>query len=92
MSGIELDKVPVTSDPDHCDVKASLFMYSMESFLFRRINQISRDKDTSAILTLGPYSVVLSRIISEAQRKRKNKITGPFKVYRGIALKPETIQ
>jgi hypothetical protein len=35
VNGIEnLSIVPNTSDPDHPDVKAIIFMYSMESFLF----------------------------------------------------------
>lgn len=60
---INLDKVPRTSDPYHKDVKTCLFIYSMESFLYKRINQISRDKDISAIQTLGPFAVILGRII-----------------------------
>ena len=35
---IDLDTVPKTSDPDHKDVKTCLFIYSMESFLYKRIN------------------------------------------------------
>ena len=38
----DLSKVPVTNDPNHKDVKAILFLYSLESFLYVRLNQISR--------------------------------------------------
>lgn len=40
VAGVEdFDGVPNTSDPEHPDVMAFLFMYSMESFLFDRLNQ-----------------------------------------------------
>ena len=58
-----LKAVPVTSDPDHPHVKAAMYLYSIESFIYKRINKISREKDTSSILTLGPFAVVLTRII-----------------------------
>lgn len=87
----DLSEVPVVSDPDHAHVKAILFMYSMESFLYKRINKISRDKDTSSIETLGPFAVALTRIIDQAQRKRVDGIIGEFIVYRGISLPESTI-
>ena len=59
----DLKKVSVTSNPNHPHVKAILFMYSMESFLYKRVNKISRDKDSSSISTLGPFAVALTRII-----------------------------
>lgn len=92
MLAIDLDTVPKTSDPDHKDVKTCLFIYSMESFLYKRINQISREKDISSIETLGPFAVVLGRIIEQAQRNRIDKINGPFEVYRGIALPRHTLE
>jgi hypothetical protein len=43
ISGIQdLTRVPQIDDPEHSDVKAIVFVYSMESFLFIRLNQISR--------------------------------------------------
>lgn len=59
----DLNRVPNTSDPNHKDVKAILTLYSMESFLYRRINLIQREKVEQSILTLGPYAVALTRII-----------------------------
>lgn len=85
--------MPITGDPNSNDVKAALFMYSMESFLYRRLNEISRDKDTNSILTLGPFAVLLTRIIDKAQRKREHKylIQGSFDVFRGISISRELI-
>lgn len=92
-SGIkDLTETPVTSDPEHPHVKAILFLYSLDSFLFYRINQISRDKDTSAIESLGPYATVLSQVINRIQAKRYDKIVGKFICYSGLALSPKTIE
>lgn len=50
FSGIkDLGKVPFIEDPEHQDVKAVVFLYSMESFLFMRLNELSRKKEISAI-------------------------------------------
>ena len=62
-----LKAVPVTSDPKHPHVKAAMFLYSIESFIYKRINKISREKEKSSILTLGPFAAVLTRIIEQAQ-------------------------
>ena len=34
----DLSEVPNTSDPEHPHVKAILFIYSLDSFLFDRLN------------------------------------------------------
>lgn len=57
----------MTDDPEHEDVKAIMFMYSLDCFLFGRLNKISRDKDSSAIETLGPFAVALTKIINSVQ-------------------------
>jgi hypothetical protein len=82
----DLKKVPNTSDPNHQDVKTIMFIYSMETFLYTRLNKIQRDKDTSSILTLGPFAVALTRIIDKAKRNKKDQIKGEFTTYRGISL------
>ena len=66
--------MPNTTDPEHKDVKAIIFMYSLDSFLFGRLNQISRDKDPSAVQTLGPFAVALTKIINKVQRNRNDRI------------------
>ena len=41
----DFSKVPVTRDPNHVEVKSVLLMYSLQSFLYPRLNSISRDQD-----------------------------------------------
>jgi hypothetical protein len=66
VSGIEdLSAVPVTSDPEHAHVKAVLFIYSMESFFFKMINQVCRKKDALSITTLDSFATALTMIINE---------------------------
>ena len=66
----DLDAVPETEDPEHIDVKTALFIYSLNSFIFTRINEGSRNKDPDVVKTLGPYAVLLTRIIDKIQPKR----------------------
>jgi hypothetical protein len=68
VSGIEdLSLVPNTSDPEHPHVKAILFIYSMESFLFKRLNEASRSKDPHSLKTLGPYATALTMVINQVK-------------------------
>ena len=68
VAGIDdLDRVPKIGNPNGPDIKAAMYMYSMESFLYKRINLIQREKVEQSILTLGPYAVALTKIISNAQ-------------------------
>lgn len=64
----------------------------MESFLFIRINQISRQKDPTSIGTLGPYSVALTKVINCIEALRSDKIKGKFVCYRGLVLAPAVIK
>ena len=73
-------------------MKAIVFLYSMESFLFVRINQLSRKKEMSAIETLGPYSVGLTMVINSIEAKRTDKIIGKFTCYRGLVLSRDKIK
>ena len=61
-----LDELPVVSDPHHEHVKTCIFLYSMESFLYKKINEYSRKYDPQAIQTLGPFAVLLTRIVDIA--------------------------
>ena len=89
---LDLKEVPVTSDPKHPHVKAALYLYSIESFIYKRINKISREKDISSVLTLGPFAVVLTRIIKQSQQNRVERLRGPLKVYRGMSLPEATLE
>ena len=59
----DLDSVPDIRDPEGPDTKAAMYMYSMESFLYKRVNKVVREKDYSSVITLGPYAALISRII-----------------------------
>lgn len=65
--------MPIYDDPEHPHVKAILFVYSLESFLFNEINKSSREKDTSVINTLGPFAVTISEIIENLESKRLDR-------------------
>ena len=64
----------------------------MESFIYRAINKASRETNSSYVETLGPYAVLISRVISRAQRNRDDNIVGEFMIFRGISLPPSTIR
>ena len=87
----DLSSMPKLTDPEHRDVKMILMMYSLESFLFKRLNQGSREKDQSVVNTLGPFAVALTKIINNIQRERTDKMNGPFVCYSGIALTESVI-
>lgn len=67
------------------DVKTAMYMYSMESFLYKRINKVSVDRYIPSIKNLGPFSVLISRLIEKSHRK-KQRINDSFMVYRGLSL------
>ena len=67
---INLDRAPNTNDFDGPDVKAAMYMYSMESFLYKRINKVAIDKDYQSVKTLGPFSVLISKIIEKSNRRK----------------------
>ena len=94
LSGItDFDRVPLLEDPESNDVKVILVIYSLESFLFRRLNQCCRDQDTAVLNTLGPFAVALTKIINRVQANRTfDKIVGPVTCYSGIAMPRETIE
>ena len=55
----------------------------METYLYKDLKLASREKDESKIMTLGPYALVLSYILSRADySKKKEKIF----VYRGMRI------
>ena len=71
LSGIEnFDSVPKLTKPESIDVKVILILYSLESFLYKKLNLSSREKDTTAISTLGPFAVALNKVIDNIQSKR----------------------
>lgn len=89
---VNIDKVPNLTDPDHKDVKLILTMYSLESFLFRRLNESCRLQQTQVIETLGPFSVALTKIIDNIQQKRTDGIKGEFTCYSGLAVEKTLVE
>ena len=75
-----------TKYPEHVDVKTILILYSLETFLFQRINESSREQDTTAIESLGPYAVALTMVINQIESKRADRHVGSFICYSGMAL------
>ena len=66
----DLQEIPQCNDIEHPHVKTILFMYSLESFLFKKINLSSRERDLSVVKNLGPYAVALTRTINNVQKHR----------------------
>ena len=56
----------ILSDPQNEITKHLLYIYSMESFIYRELNQASREKDESKIQYYGAYAAALSYIIFTA--------------------------
>ena len=89
---VDVDKQPDLQDPESEDVKLVLTMYSLESFLFRRLNESSRQQETYVIDNLGPYAVALTKVIDNIQRKRSDRIIGEFVCYSGLSLPKSLVQ
>ena len=54
------------SDPDNQITMNILYIYSMESFICKMINDATRNQDETKIQTLGPFAAVLTQILSLA--------------------------
>ena len=61
----DLDTIPSINSESQCgpDTKVAMYIYSMESFLYTRINKVSRERNCPSIQNLGPYAVLISRLI-----------------------------
>lgn len=53
----------VLANPNHKFVKTMIYIYSMESFLFKEMNTVSRSKDVNKIKIYGPFASALSLVI-----------------------------
>ena len=60
----------ILQDPSHKITAHILYLYSMESFIYREINKASRQKDRSKIKFYGAYAAALSYIINTANKQR----------------------
>ena len=70
-----IDAMPDIKNADGPDTKAALYMYSMESFLYKRLNKVARDKIEQSVSTLGPYAALISRVIKKkTESESRNRI------------------
>merc|ERR1711935_952757 len=56
----------ILSNPDHDFVKLILYIYSMQTFIYKEMNLASRTKDLSKIEFYGPFASALVFIIHSA--------------------------
>lgn len=70
-----------------------MYMYSMESFLYKRINKVVRNKHDCSVKTLGPYAALISKVINKrSTESNENRILGKFVVFRGMLLPNSIIE
>jgi len=56
-------------DASHKITQFLLFLHTQETFLYQDLKKASREKDQSKILTLGPYALALSYILTKSKSK-----------------------
>jgi hypothetical protein len=55
---------------DNIITKTIIYIYSMESFVYKELNKASRLQDMSKVPTLGPFSVLLGQIVYGCESRR----------------------
>ena len=60
---LDINKIPNTKDPDHIDVELIITLFTQDSFLYKRLNENNRLKETQCINNMGPYAVLLTDVI-----------------------------
>ena len=83
-------------DPASEIVCALLWIYSMESFVYKQLNAATRDHDPSYVDTLGPMCQALGTIVEVTEHSRQSDPSsvskvGKFNLYRGISLPNEVV-
>ena len=58
----------ILSDSNNDFVKTLIYIYSMESFVFKEMNKASRQKDRSKIKMYGPFASALGFIIHHGNK------------------------
>ena len=59
----------ILSDPKHKFVKTLVYIYTMETFIFKELNKASRGKDIEKLKFYGPLASALSFIIHCGNRR-----------------------
>lgn len=76
-------------NPKSKTIKSIFYLYSLDSFLYGRLNWAARSRKASCIKTLGCMAAILSKALSEAGRFREDHLEHLDKkivVYRGLGL------
>jgi len=63
-------KVEVLKDINHKVTQTLLYIHTMQTFIYSELKKASLKKDSSKILSLGPYASVLSFIIENCNKSR----------------------
>ena len=77
MKSLENEKLdkPLTRkilrNTSHKITRFLLYLHTQETFLYKDLKIASREKDQSKILTLGPYALALSYILTKAKPNSK---------------------
>lgn len=79
----------ILSDPNHEFVKTLVYIYSMESFVFKEMNKASRSKDPLMIKMYGPFASALGFIIHCGNFKKEKG--QDIIVYRGLKITRENL-
>ena len=78
------------SDPDHPLTALILYIWTMESSIYSRLNEVQRENDTSYSPMLGPYAFLLTHILNNAMKYRTDidltRFTNGVYLYRGMSL------
>ena len=61
----------ILSNLEHPFVKLLIYIYTMETFIFREMNKASRSKDLEKIKFYGPFASALSFIIHSGNRSKE---------------------
>lgn len=58
----------ILSNPNHEFVKILVYIYTMETFIFKEMNKASRAKDVDKIKFYGPFASALSFVIHSGNK------------------------
>merc|ERR1719353_2200620 len=81
------------ADPSNDFVKKIVYIYSMETFIFKELNAASRNKDESKLKFYGPLAAALSFIVHCGNSQHTElKAKKEFFVYRGLQLSTQELE
>jgi hypothetical protein len=76
----------LTGKPYSNIVSTILYIYSLETFLPKAVNDASRERNVEKIDSLGPIAKVLMLIVGYSNSWRGDAILGEVKCWRGLKL------